>query len=295
MKKLLLLSCLLLSTFNLFANKIDSLTDDKQVAFFLKLLIEKNYEHAKVESLEIESWQKLDFNNDKQMDLLTLIKWNHSTNPNNFIVIDKGSNNYQLILLRIGDEGKLINVIKPNKNSPLIIYSSKHYFQTERREWKGIIHMDTLIYRYLGFAELNKKPAHYQIDSIIYQQSGCFGDCPVFKIGIDRLGNATYLRLNKNTFRPKSSDQMIARESTAKSVIKKDELQDIYNLISYINFKKLKDNYAVNWTDDATYTITVKFADGDTKKISDYGAQGTFGLMALYAHFYALFKIQDWK
>jgi hypothetical protein len=62
---------------------------------------------------------------------------------------------------------------------------------------------------------------------------------------------------------------------------------------TYIDVRSLEDNYAVNWTDYPTATLTVIFSDQSTKVIRDYGLQGTFGLSAVYSKMMEI--ATEWK
>jgi hypothetical protein len=57
----------------------------------------------------------------------------------------------------------------------------------------------------------------------------------------------------------------------------------------------LQNNYAVNWTDDQTCTLTITYNNEQTKTITDYGEIGTNGLRIIYDRLFALRKNQKWK
>ena len=78
------------------------------------------------------------------------------------------------------------------------------------------------------------------------------------------------------------------------SKITKDKYNDIVNLLNYIDFESLKDNYSVSWTDDQTATITITYDNGKVKSISDYGLIGTFGLDRVYQLLFELRDNQKW-
>ncbi len=111
----------------------------------------------------------------------------------------------------------------------------------------------------------------------------CFGTCPVFSIDVDVAGKATY-----------TAGKYSTEEGIFRSRINPNDLNQIRDLINYIGIKDLKDYYRVNWSDYPTCWITVKFDDGSSKKIEDYGELGTFGLRKLYKLFFELRNNQDW-
>jgi len=312
MRNLLCLLLLLFCGASAFANKVDELKTDSDVVKFIQPLQESfNYKDApklimysseelikrhSCDSLagtwHIKNWEKVDFNNDNKTDLLAIINW-YNTDCN-FIAIDKGNNTFQLI--QIGGSSyencQLANTIR-YAGQQMVVLHTWSSTRPGHKNAKWISRTDTLTYKYGDFLEFNKEPAHYKIDSIIYKTEPCFGTCPVFKIEIDHKGKAKYDRTNPNIIFILKPGEKI--KNIFKMVIKKPDLEELYKFLGYINIKKLNENYAVRWTDDATAIIYIKFSDGSVKTIKDYGLKGTFGLLALYKRFYALTKSSDWK
>ena len=64
--------------------------------------------------------------------------------------------------------------------------------------------------------------------------------------------------------------------------------------MKYINLEKLENYYEVDWYDDQTVTIEVKY-NGKTKIIKDYGMIGTFGLTKLYSKFFFFRNKIEWS
>ncbi|TSJ40459.1 hypothetical protein FO440_11935 [Mucilaginibacter corticis] len=312
MKKLLTLFSLLFTATISFANKVDDLKTDSDIVKFIQPLQENfNYKDApklimlsseelvkrhSCDSLagtwHIKNWEKADFNNDHKTDLLAIINW-YDTDCD-FIAIDKGDNTFQLI--QIGGSSyqncQLANTIK-YAGQQMVELHTWASTRPGRKNAKWISRTDTLTYKYGDFLEFNKEPAHYKIDSIIYKTQPCFGTCPVFKIEIDHNGKAKYDRTSPNIVYILKPGEKI--QNVFNMEIKKPELEELYHLIEYINIKKLNENYAVRWSDDATAIIYIKFSDGSVKTIKDYGLKGTFGLFTLYKKIYALTKSPDWK
>lgn len=112
----------------------------------------------------------------------------------------------------------------------------------------------------------------------------CYGSCPVFSIKIDKDRNAVY---EAKTYNPKQGKFSASLEY--------DKSEAIFDLLNYLDVKKLNDTYSVSWTDDQTCWLRVKFSDGTVKEIRDYGLKGTFGLRLLYSVFLDLRNNQEWK
>ncbi|MBK6499838.1 MAG: hypothetical protein IPG00_17450 [Saprospiraceae bacterium] len=69
----------------------------------------------------------------------------------------------------------------------------------------------------------------------------------------------------------------------------------LIELINYIDFTNLKQDYYVDWTDDQDCTLKVVYDNNKVKEVRDYGLIGTFGLKKLYQQLFELRFNQDWK
>jgi len=304
MKLVILLITLIISQ-SVYANKIDSLKTDQEVADFIISLnprIQKGQGRVKftikptdvlrkelacngiAEKWQINNWEKFDFNSDCLTDIIVTCHW---YNYDVYVAMDNGNNTFKLIQLShdVFESCELGKPVMINNQPALLFYQIKQdpdrsrIFEYKRRE-----QIDTLIYKYDAFIEKSKKAASYVIDSIIVENSSCLGSCPSFTLAINKDRSAFY---NAAFYNP------VDGKFTAK--IGKANYINILNLINYINIKNLKDNYAVPWTDDQTATLRIKFKDGSVKQIRDYGEFGTFGLNKLYKMLSALRTNQNWK
>ncbi len=295
MKKLLVIFCLLAIAPYTFANKIDNIkTDSDAIKFLVGLKDFKHYNglitipsvntiitahtcDTLVKTWGIKNWQKLDLNNDKRTDLLAIVC--QFGEYNSWIAIDRGNNTFKLIRLGYNSINKceLINPIIYN-NQSLIVF---HSYRDEKKNWRSVIRVprtDTLIYKFDNFVEYNKEPADYKIDSIEFSRPG-FSLASGYGLTINHLGNATCTITNDGT------------KTTYSGLLKEKDLEEIYNLVEFLNVKKL----ANNWSDDISCQTNIMFSDGTTKNIGDYGQQGTFGLKALYDKLFALTGKEHWK
>lgn len=101
------------------------------------------------------------------------------------------------------------------------------------------------------------------------------------------------------TFKAESYNRRVGNSREIKGVfhttISDTAFFDIINLLDYIDFPNLEDNYSVGRTDDQTSVLTVTYNNGKVKTIRDYGLVGTFGLDRLYHLFFNLRYNQNWK
>ena len=156
---------------------------------------------------------------------------------------------------------------------------------------KASLQFANLVFKYGDFIEYNPLPKKYSIERIDFKTTICFGTCPVFNISIngDKSSSFEAQEFNKQT------DTSAEITGTFKSTLEDSSFNEIINLLEYIDFPSLKDEYSVSWTDDQTSTLTVTYNNGKIKTITDYGMIGTFGLDRLYQLLFALRFNQHWK
>jgi hypothetical protein len=304
------------------ANKIDSLKTDKDVIHFISNLYQQTYERdyytfslnrpdsvfnfyscdSSVLNWRTKNWEKIDFNKDNLTDLFVTLYIRDTINSKAayytiYVAIDKGDNHFQL--LEIPDYFMIhCFAAKPVliNGYPYIIY---RHFKTEfsmdslppniqptndNYHYTEIGNTDTLIYKYGGFIELNKSRLRPPIKSLFFEASSCLGICPAFKMNIFKDGTAYYV-----------ADFFNNEEGNFRATIKPKDLNEILGLVSYLNVSNLENTYSELAADMPTAYLTIYFENGSIKKISDYGQQGTLGLVRLYKLLFQLRESQKWK
>ncbi|MBW4362451.1 DUF6438 domain-containing protein [Flavobacterium taihuense] len=290
-----------------FGNKIDNLKTTKDVIEFVKTVYpeygiirykdfkygifdinstDSIYSQLKCKEIfridEIKNWQKIDINNDGLTDLIFI---SHFYGYTQNVIIDKGKNEFKLIRNIINfDECEYIKPIKIQDKNQLRIRKVNLPFDFDDNIEK-YIKIDTLTYKYDSFIELNDKVIiDNKIKSIEIKTNFCFGDCPVFKLTINKNGVAQFDGIEFTKFKGKSTKQLNQKI-----------VDEIFDLINYIEIKKLNDYYEVNYTDASTANLDIFFEDGSIKKIKDYGLSGTYGLSALYSKLTQLGTETEWE
>lgn len=140
-----------------------------------------------------------------------------------------------------------------------------------------------LVYKYNSFTEYNKSPIDNTIEKIEFSAGPCFGTCPIYKLTINNNKSSTFFAEQYNFSEDIIHDSIPANEGFFKGKINDKEYNQLVNLLNYIDFKNLKNNYAVGWTDDRSATLIITYNNGKTKEIYDYGMSGTYGLKAIYS------------
>jgi len=306
MKNLVLFLFLFTTAGPAFANRVDALKTDSDVASFIISLDKKFHKKddltfivkstediikafdcdSNIRAYRIKNWEKLDINNDGLTDLFVIGYWDNEYLS--LVAIDIGNNKFKLITLNYGfPECQIAQVCKDGTLPLLLFHSRKAQFNpNEKRlyEWKEIPVTDTLIYKFNNFIERNRNPSAYEIQTVKFETGRCFGTCPVYSIEFNKTGPVTYI-----------AGMYSPEEGTFIGYITSAKRKEIHDLLNYISVKNLKDDYEVDWTDDATCWLTVTFSDGSVKKIKDYGEVGTFGLRTLYSLFLELRDKEDWR
>ena len=283
--------------------KIDNLKTEKEVENFVKSFDRKRYERFTIskiqdiknrygeknnfckkiaDSLNItKSFYKADFDQNGLTDILVIGKY---YDFNIFVAMDFGKDSLKLYTLtRRSFQNCVVPEISKIGDKTVINY----YDDSEPNE----IIKKVLVYKFGDFIEYNNNPKEYNIEKIEYQTTMCYGTCPKFSITIDKNKNGTFDAQNYN--RKERKRKEIKGEFT--TTIKEEDYNSVIELLNYIDFPNLKDNYAVGWTDDQSCTLKITYDNGKIKEIKDYGLIGTFGLNRLYNLMFDLRFSQEWK
>ncbi|WP_157962302.1 DUF6438 domain-containing protein [Winogradskyella aurantiaca] len=226
---------------------------------------------------DIKNWEKADLNNDGKTDLLVLGEW-YGAHP--LIVLDKGQDTYEFIRLS-NNSFEYCELFKPIsvKNTTLI----KAYVPINSQETlipgAEKFRIDTLSFFNNTLVKYNPSPKTEAISSIHLKTSACYGNCPEFVLELFPDDRVEFNGLENTPVLGMHSYK--ATSGTFK---------EISELLNYMDVKHLKSGYQVNWTDDQTAYLTIRFADGSTKTIMDYGLQGTPGLKAVYKALFTVMK-----
>lgn len=276
-------------------SKIDSISSNEEVEKFIHSLIKKKKEFTLIaDSANTQPFYKTDFDNNGLTDLLaigslptgyTMSKGRDSIiySFDTFIVMNFGKDSVKMMSLGKG--------LMPDFELPKITNDTILTLGQKK-----------LIFKFGNFIEFNPRPKIYKIKKIEYQTSPCYGTCPVFSIQIkeDKLG--IFKAENHNSKTGVSiidylDDKASLKETrgTFKAVISDDAYSNIVDLLNYIDFPSLDENYSVNWTDDQSCFLKITYDSGKKKKISDYGLIGTYGLDRLYELIFELRFNQKWK
>ncbi len=236
------------------------------------------------DSLKIEPWSIVDFDNNGLSDLLVVGQGGHSIT----CIFDKGNDKYEIKRINSSNDCTFPVVRTINKSNIIDYY---YPINTSGLDWHKpqISEHIILIYKFGDFIEQNLDPTEKMIEKIEYAVSGCYGPCPVFNLTIDSEKSAYWNAEMDNIINEKEF------KGHYRSSIDEVHYEQIVDLLNYIDFTKLNGNYSVDWTDDQTARLKITYNNGETKSINDNGLIGTHGLSRLYQLLSELRLNQEWK
>jgi hypothetical protein len=263
--------------------KVDSRYKDFKINETLKFekgLTEFNCKKI-ADSLRVLPWTKADFDNNGLTDILIIGNWyDHCV----ICILDKGSKYEINRITRRSFQQCTFPIVENNK--------IKYYFESEpeRGNWDKPRKLDniTLTYKYGDFIEENQTPTKHNIEKIEYSTTGCYGTCPIFDLTINSDKTAKWFADMYNEIDKKEI------KGNFQTTLTQDKFDELLSLLNYLNFEHLKDNYAVNWTDDQSSTLKITYDTGKIKSINDYGLIGTYGLDRVYQLLFELRGNQKW-
>lgn len=104
------------------------------------------------------------------------------------------------------------------------------------------------------------------------ERTGCYGNCPVYKITLFRNGDAL---LEAKAF-------MAQPTGTYKGRVYPRDYARLCLALERFRFANMKGDYRAGWTDDATCIVTATSKDR-VKVVSDYGEVGPVELWTIQA------------
>lgn len=121
------------------------------------------------------------------------------------------------------------------------------------------------------------------IEKVEFSATACFGTCPVFNMSIPEQGVATLDAIRFNKINGKFT-----------TGISKRTLLKLFSMINKADVFSLKDVYTQDVTDLPTYVLSIRYKDGKTKSISDYGPMKPGELNKVYKFLFKLKTTEHW-
>ncbi len=262
-----------------------------------KVYIVKKEFQKFADSIKVKAIVKADFDNNGLTDILVTAREDRKMGI--YCVLDLGKGKYELISIsRYFKDIFSLATVEMYRGIPLICYYSIDSYYKWINNSNGYstqienktLTKQKLIYKYGNFIEMRENPANHDIAKIEYETGPCFGPCPIYKLilNIDKTG--IYEIKGKIKI-----EHFKTINGLYKTTIDEVHFNEIINLLNYIDFVKLENEYKVGGTDLPTCYLKITYDGGKIKKISDYGFTGTFGLAWVYALLDRIRDNQNWE
>ncbi len=149
----------------------------------------------------------------------------------------------------------------------------------------------------LFLCSCNSQKISAKYSEIEYEAGACFGSCPIYKMTIQGDQTAVLEAEHFNFSKGFSKGEFDKpREGTFKTTIKEEDYLELVRLVDNLEIKNLQDKYGTrNVTDLPTSYLRIKFSNGTTKTVEDYGKRGTEELITVYQFFEDLKHNQTWQ
>lgn len=201
-------------------------------------------------------------------------------------------------LMRLDFSGDAVvpKLYERNGKISLKIYEAPKYSWFENEKISDL-KITELTYKHGTFVEKNHTPKIYKIEKIEYQTEPCYGNCPIFELTINNDRTAFLNAIEYNSLEPNLWEYEISRELKGKfkAIITDEKYQEIIDLLNYLDFPTLENDYWLSATDMSGSKLKVTYNKGKTKTITDYGKKGTLGLIKVYDLIENLRTNQEWK
>jgi len=272
-------------------NKIDSLNSAKDVQEFLNndknkinyyLDVEDKIDYDRycaliADSLKLkQNWGKADFDNNGLTDLL--ITGKISEGPKTIYILDKGDH-FESKNLSKGQlyEQCSFSLVKDNKIEYHSVKILNRYGFIRRLT-------ENIVYKSGDFIEENTKPKRHNILEIQFENSGSHWNKFVLKMEIISNGDIIWV----------SKDDDFFQTGTYQAKLSQAKFKEIVELLNYIDFENLQDEYEVGYSDAPSMYLTITYDNLKIKKIRDSGGMGTRGLRIFYDLLNDLKGNQQW-
>lgn len=234
------------------------------------------------DSLHVQPWQKVDVDQNGLTDIVVYGDW---VEPSILCILNKGEK-YEIKYLTRDVFQRASFVIVQNN---ILKFYYKSALDSTGNNGNKKFNQKNLVYKYGDFIEENIQHVNHKIERIEYATSACFGTCPIFKLVINSDKSAIFQADDYNRI------NIVTLKGIYKTIITDEKYNELVELLNYIDFESLKDNYAVTWTDDQSSKLTITYNNGKVKTIDDYGLLGTFGLNKVYQMLFEMRENQKWK
>lgn len=245
-----------------------------------------------VEKENFKTIYKADFNNDGKTDYLVNLKYNWGKNGNDIIKIHIEDDSKACVLLVSGPKG--YKILNPGKGKVYDIFSAKiiNYkgqnlikvlnFKPIFDDRNDILKFDTLMIKNNQLTEFVNKRSNNNISEIKFTQFGGYAPGVYYTLTLKKDS----IILNSKFYKK------LERKYLGKN---KNDFENLALYLNDLNFKNLKNRYAIECSDCPAIETKIVYDNGKVKTIYDYGERGSLGLVKFYAAVRAIMEKQKWQ
>lgn len=245
-----------------------------------------------------KTFYKTDFNNDGLTDLLLIGGWEIvKVKPkdqlyqfNSQVVLNGGKGKPKSFSIALNYNIAFVPQIIHTEELPfLVLHHPQNLDSMSLRQPRRDTLQVKLVYKFGHFVEFNKNPVeHHKIKKIeYYNLSGEFG--PFFQMILNKNNESWFIAISNNP------EEHRYNEGTYKAIIKNHDFKEISDLLNYIDFKNLREDYSIYNTGPPSMALRITYDNGKVKEIFNNAGAGTYGLEAIYSLMMELRFSQDWK
>jgi hypothetical protein len=128
------------------------------------------------------------------------------------------------------------------------------------------------------------KKVNHSIEKLQIETTYCEGNCPVFKMIIEKNRVITYYAIDLNE-----------QKGVFEATLNANTYNKLIQLLYKTDFSNLKDHYEIPMTDHPSIILTIIYDNGKFKQINDYGERGTKELEDFYSFIFTIRDNEKWK
>lgn len=244
-----------------------------------------------------KSIYKTDFNNDGYTDLLLIGGWDNTGGRqnksyefyqfNSQIVMNGGKGKSTTYSIARDYNFPFVPQLVETDSLPFLVLHHPQNFDTIYPPRPDTLQVK-LVCRLGQLVEYNPKPIkHHRIEKIEFA-TGNFESRATFQIILNKDDDSWFIALHHN-FGPNYN------EGTFKADIDGADLKEFADLLNYIDFENLLEDYSIYNTGPASTALRITYDNGKVKEVYNNSGAGTYGLRAIWNKMEELRFSQNWK
>lgn len=246
-----------------------------------------------IETENLKPIFKADLNGDEKQDYLVNLEYPKDSSGNvfkifidpdgdakNCVVLLSSSNGYKILS---AGERRVYNIF----SAKTINYNGQNLikvlnFTPRFDDLNNILKFDTLMIKNNQLTEFVNTKSKSNISEIIFTQYGGYAPGVYFTLSLKKDS----INLNSKFYK-KLEGKYLGNN--------KNDFENLALYLNNIDFKNLKERYAIGCHDCSAIETEIVYDNGKTKTMYDYGEKGSLGLLKFYDSIHAIMEKQKWQ